>query len=267
MIRARRALATVLVLLACSGVPAPPEVPEAEVRQHYVFGLLDPDSARQALIVEAVEAGGTLDDVRVRITASGDPSPLSELRQLDVVSGACIARYGVLIAANDLRCAEGGFRPAFGGRYDLVISSVGRDTARATVQVPGDFQLRSASAEGTPPGTRGLAAVWTPSAGAYRYLVTVSPSAADDCFNVHGCEDGWFTVTTDTQVVTTVPGSALHDRPGARWYVEVYAVDRGLFEYLTTGSGGSVFPVPPLQNVRGGHGAIGAWVRRSWALR
>jgi hypothetical protein len=48
--------------------------------------------------------------------------------------------------------------------------------------------------------------------------------------------------------------------------VDVYALDRALFEYLTTGASGDLFPVPPVQNIVGGHGAMGAWVRRTRRL-
>jgi hypothetical protein len=38
-------------------------------------------------------------------------------------------------------------------------------------------------------------------------------------------------------------------------------VNRELFDYFTTGVGGP-FTVVPKQNVQGGHGVLGAWVRR-----
>ncbi len=79
---------------------------------------------------------------------------------------------------------------------------------------------------------------------------------------------GWFAVTRDTVLETAVAGKGAEGSAngGGPWYVDVYAVSRSLHDYLTTGSTSELLPVPPVQNVKGGYGAVGAWVMRSYTL-
>jgi hypothetical protein len=146
--------------------------------------------------------------------------------------------------------------------------------------VPGDFEVLDVRAEGTaPPGSEGLYVRWTESEGAYRYLValraTIPPwcvEYGERCLNgstqVLPDRQGWFAVTQNTVLQTVVSGEAAEEIASGRgpWYVDVYAVSKPLYEYLTTGTSGRLFPVPPVQNVEGGYGAVGAWVVRTMKI-
>ncbi|MEZ4455047.1 MAG: hypothetical protein R2882_00655 [Gemmatimonadales bacterium] len=123
------------------------------------------------------------------------------------------------------------------------------------------------TATGDPPGTASLRAAWSPSASAFRYIVNVR--AEPDCVtNAPMCEDfglPWAGVTAAARIDTVVPAETLPADRTQAVEVAVYAVNRELFEYFTTGVGGT-FTVQPKQNVAGGYGAVGAWVRRTRSI-
>ncbi|HEY0035512.1 MAG TPA: DUF4249 family protein, partial [Longimicrobium sp.] len=163
------------------------------------------------------------------------------------------------------RCLDFRFTPRPGASYRVSVSADGFAAASGTVLVPGDFVVKAVEVRGALPGTEGLEAAWSASAGAYRYVVTVRPTTAPECVRIRSCDKRWFAVTSDTTLSTTVPADELSGGEGP-WSVDVYALDRALYEYLTTGASGDLFPVAPVQNVQGGHGAVGAWLRRSRPL-
>lgn len=258
------ALALSLLLGACDDPLA--TRPPPELRALRVFLVVDPDAASQPLLVQPVSAGGVLRGLRGEVRAGVQPvAAITAAATPDNEFLPCAARYGILDADAEPRCLDFRFAPRPGTTYRVSVSAEGFPDAAATVAVPGDFRLLAATARGALPGTDGLEVSWTPSTGAYRYLVTVRAAVAPECVRIRSCDQRWFAVTSDTTVQTRVPADKLEGGSGP-WSVEVYALDRALFEYLTTGASGDLFPVPPVQNVVGGHGAMGAWVRRSRSL-
>lgn len=149
-----------------------------------------------------------------------------------------------------------------GQTYRVTVSADGYPTASAEAQVPGEFQITEHHAGGSPPGTGGLTVRWSESPGAYRYIVAIRADSTPRCFP--DCT-GWMTLTQETEFVGEVPTEALDEGRGP-WWLDVYAVNRSLTEYLSSGTPGNLFSVPPAGNVNGGYGVVGAWLRRSIRL-
>ena len=262
------------LVMSCDNPARMLDVPQ--VRTMRVFMILDPDSTSQVVLVQHA-SGESLLDLRGQIfenatllasTVAGDTASLEETRP-------CGDRYGVLVGSS--RCVAFQFRPLFAGTYGVNIVSTGRDTAHATTTVPGDFRLVSHELRGALPGPIGLRATWTKSTGVFRYVVAVRGRLLD--FG-GGCDPAeyqcppdppydehprWLAVTEDTTIDATIE-SRFFDAARGPWVLDVYAMNRDVYAHLMTGASGSFFPVPPAQNVVGGLGAVGAWVRRSVAL-
>lgn len=245
-------LAALAAAIGC-GAPAAPDIPELGDGSLQLFGVLTADSSLQVVYVHQTDGHpieqleGSLDEV----TATGDV-PLAAAR--------AVGRGTEFVLLFDAL-----IRP--GRRYRVTVRSPGRPVAMASTTVPGDFSIDSVATSGDPPGTGGFAASWSASANAFRYIVNVR--AEPDCLsNAPVCEDigvPWAGVTSVARIDTVMPGSmAPPDRTRAI-EVAVYAVNRELYDYFTTGVGGT-FTVQPKQNVAGGYGVIGAWVRRERSI-
>jgi hypothetical protein len=231
-----------------------------------LFLILDPDAEVQPLLVKPAETVGGLGGLAGEIRRGG-----TVVASVPRTTGApenefypCAARYGALQVAPP-RCLSFAHRPEYGATYTVSASADAYPLASGSTTVPGNFTITSATASGTPPGTGGLRATWTRSMGVYRYIVTVRPASAPECVTALSCEQGWFVATQDTVIDAAVPAEALSGG-GAPFHLDVYAVDEALYQYLTTGTSGNLFPVGAVQNVRGGYGAVGSWVRRSQQL-
>lgn len=233
-----------------------------------VFMVVDPDQASQPLVVKTAAPGGSVRGLRVELeTADGTDVPFTINEPIEGFELLpCVARYGSIVGDSEPSCVDLSFAVTKGETYRISVSAEEEPTATASFTVPRDFALTRVQAEGSPPGTGGLQVEWTPSAGAYRYLVAVRPQGAPQCVKDGGCQRTWFEATTGTSVRTTVPAGELDGSEGP-WFVDVYAVDRPMYEYLTSGVAEDLFPVPPIQNVERGYGAVGSWVRRSQVLR
>ncbi len=237
--------------------------PIAETTEMQVLFLLNPSRATQVVLVEAVDVGGTLSDVNVVISTpdarevaagdgTGDASP-------------CVARYGVVVSVNDTDCVLLHFSPGMGATYHVEISARDRPTATASVVIPGDFSITHFRADGDPPGSQSLSATWETSRDSYRYAVAIASEAPADCIDVRGCEEsGWSEIVADTTFSDRIPEGTIDQ--SRDWYFDVYALSKGLHDFITTGAGGDVFPIPPSQNVHNGFGMVGAWVRKSRPL-
>lgn len=161
------------------------------------------------------------------------------------------------------------YRPSYGSTYKLVVHSSGRPTATAETTVPGDFQVVGGTIEGDPPGTEKLDVTWTRSEPSYRYVVFVRDRSYGPLgiYSVHqnslpGLSPGWTLTTTDTTVSTRRPRDQVWDGMDGDWVVAVYAVDRALYDFMTSGGTDGLFPVPPISNMVNAHGVFGSWVRR-----
>jgi hypothetical protein len=266
--RSSRAAAVAVLLLAgafagCSDPVTPRDIPV--IWSMRLLFVLDPDEIQQPILVQHVSHGslgevrGTLSDgVQEWAATSTNESENSE----EWIP--CNERYGTLV--NFPRCLQFAVTPRFGATYQISISAAGVPTATATATVPEDFRIVSFSSEGRPPATTRLRLTWTSSAGSHRYVVAIRGEKTYNCWPDSVCDDRWSLATQDTTLDETVDAKFFANT-GGPFFVDVYAMNRSIFEYLTTGARGEFFPVPPAQNVNDGYGAVGAWVRRSAALR
>lgn len=253
-----------LLPVACDSPGAPRLAPRVE--EMVVILALDPDASVQPLVVTTAEVGGRLEGLGVDVyrgdvvVASVQPARPASDDELD----PCVDHYGVLMYSGEIRCVALDFTPDFGATYRLVVSADGRPTASAVATVPGDFDLLEVEADGQPPGTEGLLAAWTGSDGRYRYVVGLRSEEICDQIDCKS-RPAWYAVTEATEISTTVPRDEIEGGFGP-WHLDVYAVEEALYQYLTTGTGGDLFSVPVVQNIEGGYGVLGAWVRRSRPL-
>jgi hypothetical protein len=183
----------------------------------------------------------------------------------------CRDRLTVLLGrptGHEGRCVAFEYRPEHGRTYELVVQAQDRPTLTAVTTVPGDFQVVGGVVEGDPPGTERLDIVWTRSVPSHRYAVFVM----DRSYNRHNVYTGatglppgsfgWVVTTRDTAVATHRPPDQVWDGQDGDWVVAVYAIDRGLYEFMTSGSNKGLFPIPPASNVVNGYGFFGSWVRK-----
>ncbi|HEX8363494.1 MAG TPA: DUF4249 family protein [Longimicrobium sp.] len=264
-----------LLALLAAGCDNPSAVREAPpIRSMTFFMVLDPDAATQPLLVRPASAHGRIDGLAGRVVRGSQV--VAALAPSDDEGGngfyPCAGRYGGLSGYAYPRCLDFAFRPEPGATYTVEAAAQDYPSASGTTTVPGDFRIVSATATGTPPGTAGLQVTWTRSAGVFRYVVALRSQGLVDCLHQSSAcaeaykPEDWLYVTTDTSLSTVVPAEGVaHGQPG-EWILDVYAMERGVFEYLTTGSVVQPYPIPPVQNVNGGYGAVGAWVRRSGSL-
>jgi hypothetical protein len=257
------ALLAASTLAGCDDPMTPRQIPV--IQSMRLLLILDPDKSEQPILVQHVSHGvlselrGTLSDgTQQWHAASLDESPNSQ------EWFPCSDRYGTLV--NQPRCLRFGVAPRFGATYHVSVSALGVPTATATATVPEDFAIVAFAAEGSPPGTTRIRLTWRRSAGAHRYVVAIRGEKTYNCFPDYLCDRRWSLATQDTTLDETIRAEFFANT-APPYFVDVYAMNRSLFEYLTTGSEGEFFPVPPAQNVRDGYGAVGAWVRRSAALR
>lgn len=252
-------LLLVLVVASCDDPTRALHVPVSD-RSMTIFAVLHPDSTSQPLWVQTVDLGPSELIAGLRAEVLLGDSLVARVEGTEGTGEAC-GRYGILGTNSAVGCPVLPFQPAAGQTYTVVVSADQRPTATATVRIPGEFEITTAAGRGDPPGTEGLSASWTPSDGAYRYMVALRDTGPG-CSNVHGCPGGWYETTTETAIEAVVPERSLKAGTGG-WYLDVYALDRGVYDYITSGAGGEFFSVPPASNVTGGHGVVGAWLRRS----
>lgn len=247
----------ILAMMSGCGEPAAPDIPDLSDGSLQLFGVLVAESDVQVISVSQTDSRPItrLDGTLTEVADDGS--------ETTVAVATPIAGEGT---GYDLVFAGATIEP--GRRYRVTVTAPGRPEASAVTTVPADFDIDRLEGQGDPPGSEGLGVEWTPSAGAFRYIVTVGPEP--DCVtNAPACETfgtPWAGVTAATRIDTVIPATAIP--PGRTQGVEVavYAVNRELFEYFTTGVGGP-FTVQPKQNVEHGYGSVGAWVRRVRTIR
>jgi hypothetical protein len=261
----RRVAAAALLCLAFAACGDPLATRQAPALPGMtLFLVVDPDSATHPLLLKAADEGSGLRNLRVELRSGGSLVPVTVIpaENEGFELQPCIQRYGTIVGGNAPQCLNLSFAVQHGATYELRVFADEQPTASATFTVPGAFSITRAEARGTPPGSAGLDVAWTPSPGAYRYVVAVRPQTAAECVYTGGCQRDWFATTTEPSLGTVVPAGELDGAKGP-FFVDVYAVDEAIYHYLTSGVADDLFPVPPVQNVRGGLGAAGAWVRRT----
>jgi hypothetical protein len=256
------------IALAVAGCDDPMQPRVApDVTELTLFMLLDPTLGTQPIIVQQ---GSAQSQVSMRGTVRTATGLIAEDAVDDTSSPypnmtACNNRYLVIMFPEfwSSRCMTFSFKPQPGETYDVTVTANGRPTAQATTAVPGNFAIVSHKIHGNPPGTVRVQATWTKSAGVHRYVVALSgmPNDMPSCFPEILCHPRWFAVTEDTTIDAVVDAKHFESSAGP-YSVTVHAMNRELYGYLMTGATSEYFPVPPAQNVRGGYGAVGAWVKR-----
>lgn len=255
-------LALLLTLQGCGDPLALREAPPAD-RSIRLFMVLDPDSAWHALFLESLDPGGIYRDLRAELYTDGALIGVGEAPNGSTPSPApsdpCAERYGTLGYDGAFACLVFETTVERGRSYELVVSARDRPTARARTVVPDSFAITAVNLDGRPPGTDGFEVHWHASPGAYGYFVFLRAESTH-CPDVHGCSSGWLVTTRDTTVAGTIPAELLEGGSGP-WSLGVLALDRGLYEYFTTGTGNDLFSVPPVEYVEGGHGVLGSWAQ------
>ena len=102
---------------------------------------------------------------------------------------------------------------------------------------------------------------WTRSRGASHYLVSLRRYAESRLRDYQG----WFVSVEGTSISGDVPRQAIQDALEPLT-LDVAAIDKNLFSYMTTGNGGGAFAVPPVQKVEGGFGVVGSMLLRSYQV-
>ena len=216
-----------------------------------LYARLMSDSARQAVAVgSADDADPTLSNVTVRLLRQ---APGQKTARWNLVASA---RTSTVDSLPGSPCSYGldycltlpvTVEP--GATYKVEAFADGRPTATGTTRVVGRFDIeRAALSENNV-----LAATWTDSQAAHRYMMGVMRYET----TCTGCSRAWHTEINGTSFEGTIPQEAV-DSAGPVPTLVVSAVDRHFHAFLTTGHGGQLFKVPPVQNVEGGFGVVGS---------
>lgn len=144
-----------------------------------------------------------------------------------------------------------------GATYRVEAAAGGRVRAFGETRVVGDFEIERAAISSSD-GSHSLAATWSESAAAHRYLMGVR-RRFDDCPN---CGRAWYAEVQGTRFNGQVPQVAV-DSAAPVPMLDVLAVDRHFHAFLTTGDQGNLHDVHPVQNVNGGYGVVGSYLHRS----
>lgn len=271
---------------SCGNPAAPSDFPKTLDDRLIVFAVLDADSARQVVEVAAADhyTRPRLSGVRVTIhrrnSAPGGPE-WTLVAEWDsaraAAAGVAMNEYATCRRDNDGWAAKSFgivVRPGHDGRYcmtpeaRLEVGATYRVEATADGRVPawgettvvGDFAVEVAGLSGNR-GSYALSAGWTPAAAAHRYFVAVRRRHRF-CIN---CVETWYADVGAPTFAGNIPDLAV-DSAGPDPMLDVAAVDRHLYAYLTTGHRGNLHQVHPVQNVRDGYGFVGSATYRSRRL-
>lgn len=270
---ARMALVGAATGLAGCGDPLEVREPPTDL-QVTALMIIDPSLGSQPLFLQHpavagadVTASVVSGDALVADTANIGANTETEMLPCDYV-GVVSVEEGV--RGVPARCLNLRFVAEYGREYTVSMTAEGLQSAQARTIVPANFTILSHAVTGDAMDGISVSASWTRSAGAFRYVVAVSPVREFTCTPIRG--DGivcppirWFGVTEDTTLSATIGPELFRSPypPQGPWAVTIYAVTKDLYAYVFTGATSDFFPVPPGQNIVGGRGAIGAWVRRS----
>lgn len=144
-----------------------------------------------------------------------------------------------------------------GATYRVEATADGRVPAVGETRVVGDFEIERAALSGTD-GSHSLTATWSESTAAHRYLMGVR-RRWKDCST---CGRAWYAEVEGTRFEGQVPQATV-DNAGPVPMLDMFAVDRHFHAFLTTGDGGNLHEVHPVQNVVGGYGVVGSYRHRS----
>lgn len=270
--------AVIAVLWGCGELPSQPTELSDQLT---LYALLNPDSTRHFVDVAPVDASTTLRLAEVKaIIHKRDPATggWTLVAEWDSARAAAAggpfygeecnywvpewpSSLGPWVVGSYHEVGRYCLRPEVvlepGATYRVEVKAAGRTPAVGETRVVGGFEIERATLSGTA-GSHSLDATWSESKAAHLYFVGMR-RLFDECMN---CDQAWYAEVEDTSFQGHVPQKAV-DIAGAVPMLEMLAVDRHFHAFLTTGDGGNLHEVHPVQNVVGGYGVVGSYVHRS----
>lgn len=148
-----------------------------------------------------------------------------------------------------------------GATYRVEVTAAGRTPAVGETRVVGGFEIERAILSSNA-GSHALDATWSESKAAHLYFVGLRRRFGS-CYN---CDRAWYAEVDGTSFQGTVPSRAV-EIAGAVPMLDMLALDRHFHAFLTTGDGGNLHEVHPVQNVVGGYGVVGSYLHRSRRIK
>ncbi len=239
-----------------------PEPPALHEDRLVLIAVLNPDSTTHPVLVWSADTGRPLNGIGARLSrassAEGTAWTLMDSTEDTTGTAVCGRRYGDLFGKPRCLVLNGQLRT--GWSYLVEVGAPGRSSARGRTEIVGPFEIESGGVSGETGSTR-LNAAWTPSPAASHYLVSLRRYAESRVRDY----EGWFVAVAETSISTDVPRQAIQAALEPLM-LDVAAVDKNLFSYMTTGNGGGAFAIPPVQNVEGGFGVVGSMLLRSYQV-
>jgi len=275
-------VALTALLWACGELPSQPT---GISDQLMLYALLNPDSIRHRVDIAPVDANTTLRLTEVkatihrrnpatggwtlvaawdsaRATAAGGPfygkECLAWVPEWPVSLGPRLASSYHQVGTYCLR-PEAVLEP--GATYRIEVTAAGRTPAVGETRVVGGFEIERATMSSTA-NSHSLDAAWSESKSAHLYFVGLR-RRFQICTN---CDQAWYAEVEGTSFQGPVPQRAV-DVAGEVPMLDMLAVDRHFHAFLTTGDGGNLHEVHPVQNVAGGYGVVGSYLHRSREIK
>ena len=273
--------ALIAFLWACDQLPLQPTRISDQL---VLYALLNPDSTRHLVDVAPVDVNTTLRLTEVKATIHRkDPTTGGWTLVAEWDSARAAAAGGLFhgeecssfvpewpvalgpsVVSSYHRVGRYCLRPELvlepGATYRIEATAAGRTPVVGETRVVGGFEIERATMSGTT-GSHSLAATWSESEAAHRYFVGVRRRFGN-CYN---CDQAWYAEVEGTSFQGQVPQNAV-DIAGTVPMLDMLAVDRHFHAFLTTGDGGNLHEVYPVQNVVGGYGIVGSYLHRSRAI-
>lgn len=271
------------LLWACGELPSQPTGLRSD--QLMLYALLNPDSARHRVDVAPVDANTTLRLTGVKATIHRQ-NPATRgwtlVAEWDSARAAaaggpfygkeCLAfvpewpvSLGPRLASSYHQAGTYCMRPEAvlepGATYRVAVEAVGRTRAVGETRVVGGFKVERAIMSSTAK-SHSLEATWSESKAAHLYFVGLRRRFG----NCSNCDQAWYAEVEGTSFEGKVPQRAV-DIAGEVPMLDMLAVDRHFHAYLTTGDGGNLHEVHPVQNVVGGYGVVGSYLHRSREIK
>ena len=270
----------VLPFAACDIVHPDPQRVSNEL---FLHAILNADSVRHPMSVKPVDAGinipltGVVVKIRKRVQGpAGYEWPL-----VAYWDSARAAAAGTLLSDiepcrtfgplwprtfEDFPIGQYGMRLCLtpeavlepGETYKVEAFADGYDPAWGETRVVGGFEIEQATLTSSA-GSYSLLAHWTTSEAAHRYLMSLRWINKGICI---ACTEPWAADARGPSYESDVPAHFVANA-GDVPMLDMAAVDEHLYAYATTGHGGFMFDVQPVQNVRGGFGIVGSVRYRS----
>ena len=171
--------------------------------------------------------------------------------------GPCAGQPYYAASLGVARCLAPGTMLDPGAAYMVEASAEGYRTAWGHTRAVGDFEISSAVLTRSGASAT-LDASWTGSVAAHRYFVSLRrlhPPYGE-------IPKGWYAEVDGTSATLSLPSKAI-DEAVEPVTLDVTALSKEVHDYLTSGTEGEFFSVPPIQNVENGFGFVGSMRVRS----